>query len=147
LDESLRLLIIGGDVLLPESAHGGERVRLLNAYGPTETTVTSTVFDVPQVSQSRLRARVPIGRPLANRAMYVLESSGALAPVGVPGELYIGGAFMARGYLNEPELTAEKFIPDPYSKHPGARMYRTGDLARFLTDGTVEFLGRIDHQV
>ena len=152
LGESLRLLIIGGDIMLPESAQLGQRVRgeslrLLNAYGPTETTVTSSVFDVPQISQGRLRARVPIGHPLANRAMYVLDSLGAIAPVGVPGELCIGGAFMARGYLSEPELTAEKFAPDPYSKHPGARLYRTGDLARFLPDGNIEFLGRMDHQV
>ncbi|HEY0762320.1 MAG TPA: amino acid adenylation domain-containing protein [Pyrinomonadaceae bacterium] len=150
--ESLRLLIIGGDVLMPESAQAGEQVhgeslRLLNAYGPTETTVTASAFDVPQNSQNRLRARVPIGRPFANRAMYVLDRLGALAAVGVPGELYIGGAFMARGYLNEPELTAEKFVPDPFSKHAGARMYRSGDLARFLPDGNVEYLGRIDNQV
>ena len=91
--------------------------------------------------------RVPIGRPLANRAIYILDRYGNPVPIGVHGNLHIGGAGLARGYLNRPDLTAEKFIPDPFSAEPGARMYKTGDLARYRPDGNIEFLGRVDHQV
>ena len=91
--------------------------------------------------------RIPIGRPLANREIYILDQHGNPVPVGVPGELYIGGACLARGYLKRADLTAENFIPNPFSGEPGARLYKTGDLARYLPDGNIEFLGRIDHQV
>lgn len=91
--------------------------------------------------------RPPIGHPLANTHVYVLDERLQLVPVGVPGELYIGGAGVARGYLNRPELTAERFIPHPWNTRPGARLYRSGDLARYRSDGTLEFLGRLDHQV
>jgi acyl carrier protein len=90
---------------------------------------------------------VSIGRPIANTQIYLLDSHLQPVPIGVPGELYIGGAGLARGYLNRPELTAQKFIPNPFSSEPSSRLYKTGDLARYLPDGNIEFIGRIDHQV
>jgi amino acid adenylation domain-containing protein len=117
--------------------------RLYNLYGPTETTTYSTFTPI-----ERYVANPPgIGRPIANTQIYVLDRNGNPAGTGVPGELCIGGVGLARGYLNRPYLTAEKFVPNAFSTEPGARMYRTGDRARWLTDGTLEFLGRIDHQV
>ena len=116
--------------------------RLFNAYGPTETTVCATLMDCSRW-QNRQQSP-PIGRPIANVRTYILHENEQLAPIGVPGELYVGGDGIARGYLNRPELTAEKFIADPFG--PG-RLYKTGDLARWLPDGTIEYLGRIDHQV
>jgi len=149
----LRLVIIGGDVLQPETIRlwwqtPMKRVRLLNAYGPTETTITSTTFDVTAYGEKALSLRrVPIGRPTPGRRLYVLDRYGKPVPVGVPGELYIGGPRVALSYLYRPKLTAEKFLPDLFSGEPGARMYRTGDLVRYLPDGNLEFLGRMDHQV
>ncbi len=149
----LRLVIVGGDVMLPEVFNLWQQlpmnsVRLLNAYGPTEATITATTFEINhQASKHLSLSSIPIGRPLANRRIYILDIHGNPVPIGVPGELYIGGAGLARGYLNHPELTREKFIPDPFSDKPGARLYRTGDLARYVPDGNIEFLGRIDHQV
>ena len=90
---------------------------------------------------------VPIGRPIANTEIYILDRYLKPVPVGVPGELYIGGAGLARGYLNRPELTEEKFIGHPFSADPAARLYKTGDLARYRSDGNIEYLGRLDHQV
>ena len=148
-----RLVIAGGEAMVPKDLALWKHTplspaQLLNAYGPTETTVTATTFDVvPLLTASQLPARVPIGRPLANRSVFVLDQSRNPVPIGIAGELYIGGAGLARGYLNRPELTAEKFIPDPFSREPGARLYRSGDLARYLPDGNIEFLGRSDHQV
>jgi len=148
-----RLFIVGGDTMLPDVLNLWKRTpinssRLLNAYGPTETTITATVFKISgRAGENTTHQRVPIGRPLVGRAIYILDQHGNPVPIGVPGELYIGGASLARGYLNRPELTAEKFIPDPFSAEPGARMYKTGDLARYLPDGNIEFLGRVDHQV
>jgi len=148
-----RLFIVGGDTMLPDGLSLWQRtpvnsVRLLNVYGPTETTITATAFEFnPRLCENRIFHRIPIGRPLANREIYILDKYGNPVPVGVSGELYIGGAGLARGYLNRPELTAEKFIPNPFSEEPGARLYKTGDLARYLPDGNIEFLGRVDHQV
>lgn len=113
-----------------------------NIYGPTETTVWSTLHRVTPGT-----GPVSIGRPIANTQVYILDAQLQPVPIGVTGEFYIGGDGLARGYLNRPDLTAEKFIPDPFSPEPGRRLYRTGDLARYWPDGTIDFLGRIDHQV
>ena len=121
--------------LLPKCAS------LWNMYGPTETTIWSAVYAVEKGKP------VLIGRPIANTQFYVVDSHLQPVPVGVPGELLIGGEGLARGYWNRPELTAEKFIADPFSTDAESRLYRTGDLVRYLADGTLEFLGRIDHQV
>jgi amino acid adenylation domain-containing protein len=148
-----RLFIVGGDTMLPDGLDLWQRtpvnsVRLLNAYGPTETTITATAFECgPLLCDNRTFQRIPIGRPLANRETYILDNYGNPVPVGVPGELHIGGVGVGRGYLNWPDLTAEKFVPNPFSEEPGARLYKTGDLARYLPDGNIEFLGRVDHQV
>ncbi len=117
--------------------------RVFNLYGPSEDTTYST-FSLIGKEIDRIP---PIGRPIANSQVHLLDSQGGLVPVGVPGELHISGDGLARGYLNRPELTADRFIPNPFSDQPGARLYRTGDLARYLIDGRLEFLGRIDHQV
>ena len=111
-------------------------------YGPTETTIWSTVYPVKSPE-----GIIPIGRPIANTQIYLLDAALQPVPAGVVGELYIGGEGVARGYLNRPDLTGQRFIADPFSARPGARMYRTGDLARYRPDGNIEFLGRIDHQV
>jgi amino acid adenylation domain-containing protein len=148
-----RVFIVGGDVMLPEFLELWQRtpmssIRLINAYGPTETTITATAFDItPRFRENSTLRRIPIGRPLANREIYILDKYGNAVPVGVPGELYIGGACLARGYLNRPDLTAETFMPNPFNAEAGARLYKTGDLARYLADGNVEFLGRVDDQV
>src|SRR6266516_3927036 len=115
---------------------------LYNMYGPTETTIWSSVYEIKPEHSS-----ISIGRPIANTQLYLLDGQLQLVPVGVPGELYIGGDGLARGYLHRPELTAERFIHHPFSIQPEARIYRTGDLARYRADGTVELIGRIDHQV
>jgi thioesterase domain-containing protein/acyl carrier protein len=148
-----RLFIVGGDTMLPDVLKLWQRtpvnsIRLLNVYGPTETTVFATAFEIaPRPGESTTYQRVPIGRPFANRAIYILDQHSHPVPIGVQGHLHIGGVGLARGYLNRPELTAEKFIPDPFRVEPGARMYKTGDLARYRPDGNIEFLGRADHQV
>jgi amino acid adenylation domain-containing protein/non-ribosomal peptide synthase protein (TIGR01720 family) len=122
--------------------------RLLNAYGPTETVVTATTFDVSAGFRLAAGARaVPIGRPFGRRSAYVLDAALAPVPLGVAGELFLGGAPVARGYLGRPALTAERFVPDPFGGAPGGRLYRTGDLARRGDDGALAFLGRADRQV
>lgn len=126
----------------------GQKVEWCNAYGPSETTITASNYEPASISSAREeKSTVPIGRPVINVEMYVLDPSQQLVPAGVAGELYIGGAGLARGYHNQPGQTAERFIPHPYSSKPGERLYRTGDLARFRADGNVEFLGRVDEQV
>ncbi len=148
-----RLFIVGGDTMLPDGFNLWQKTpvnsaRLLNVYGPTETTITATAFELsPRFCESRTFQRIPIGRPFANREIYILDNYGNPVPVGVPGEIYIGGEGVGRGYLNQPQLTADKFVPNPFSEEPGARLYKTGDLARYLPDGNMEFLGRVDHQV
>ncbi|KAI1288934.1 hypothetical protein EDD11_009530, partial [Mortierella claussenii] len=141
--------VIGGEALSPATVALWRSiqpdVRLVNEYGPTETTVGCSVYDMRiPLSQSSI---VPIGRPIANTRLYLLDTRGRPVPLGSVGELYIGGAGVARGYLNRPDLTAERFLPDPFSDREDARMYRTGDLARYLSDGNLEYLGRNDHQV
>lgn len=139
---SLRLLISGGDVLKGEYITNlVQTANVYNTYGPTEATVCATYYRCPEGVQGH----VPIGKPIANDRVYILDSANHLQPIGVPGELCIAGDGVARGYLNRPELTEEKFLFDPFI--PGAMMYRTGDLARWLPDGNIEFLGRIDAQV
>jgi aspartate racemase len=117
---------------------------LLNIYGSSEVSADSTAYEV---GTGLLPASVPIGRPIANTRIYLLDKFRQPVPIGVPGELHVGGDGLARGYLERPELTAEKFIPDPFGSEPGARLYRTGDVARYLPDGDLEYLGRVDHQV
>ena len=119
-------------------------VGLHNLYGPTEAAVDVTAWTCPADFKQSV---VPIGKPVANTRMYILNAYGQPVPVGVIGELYIGGVQVARGYMNRPDLTAEKFVADPFAGEPGARMYRTGDLGRWLADGNIEYLGRNDFQV
>ncbi|MGA9381054.1 MAG: amino acid adenylation domain-containing protein [Phormidium sp.] len=122
---------------------------LWNVYGPTETTIWSTIYEVKSSEGATdfLDFSESIGRPIANTEIHILDSFLQIVPIGVVGELYIGGAGLARGYLNQPELTNEKFIPNPFSKEPNSRLYKTGDLARYQSDGNIEYLGRIDNQV
>ena len=120
----------------------------LSSYGPTEATITTTAFQTTRENAGLLALpEVPIGRPLAGARLYLLDPSLEPAPIGVPGEVFIGGPGVTRGYWRRPELTAERFVPDPFSSEPGARLYRTGDLVRRLADGSLRFLGRADHQV
>jgi len=118
--------------------------RLSNLYGPTEAAVDVTFWEC---NLGHGHPRVPIGRPISNIRMYVLDRHGQPVPIGVAGDIFIGGVGVGRGYLNRPELTAERFIADPFSPAPSARLYKTGDLGRWSTDGALEYLGRNDHQV
>ena len=137
-------ILCGGEALSRELANQlvEKGASLWNLYGPTEATIWSTIDRVDNTEGT-----VCIGRPIANTQIYLLDEHLQPVPVGVPGELYIGGAGLARGYLNRPELTAQKFIVNPLSQEPSARLYKTGDLARYQRDGNIEYLGRIDHQV
>ena len=151
--ESLRLVVVGSERVLPQQLElwrrtVGHRVRWLNAYGLTEGTVTATVWEEEEGSELEgLRRSVPIGRPIANVAAHVLDADLHPLPDGATGELYLGGAGVARGYLRRPDLTAASFVPDPRAGVPGARLFRSGDLARRLPDGNLEFLGRADRQL
>jgi amino acid adenylation domain-containing protein/FkbM family methyltransferase len=141
---ALRLLLTGGDRLNQHPTHEFPFC-LVNHYGPTENTVVSTCTEVQ--ATDALHTAPPIGRPLPNTRAYVVDPYLQPVPIGVAGELLLGGVQLATGYLNRPELTAERFIADPFSAEPGAQLYRTGDLVRYLPDGNIEFLWRIDHQV
>src|SRR5262249_16141689 len=145
---SLRTAIVAGEECRTELVTRHREIlpatELFNEYGPTEGSVWCSVY---RICDSLGGASVPIGRPIPNARLYILDAHQDPVPIGIPGEVHIGGPGVAFGYLNRPELTAEKFIPDPFSAEPGARLYRTGDLARYLPDGNIEFLGRIDQQV
>jgi amino acid adenylation domain-containing protein len=141
-DAELRVLLTGGD-RLPALAAAGLPFRVVNNYGPTETTVVAT--SGPLDAGASLAAPT-LGRPIANAAARVLDAHLRPVPIGVPGELFVGGAGVARGYSGRPDLTAARFLPDPFDGPPGARMYRTGDRVRLLSDGRLEFLGRLDRQ-
>ena len=117
---------------------------MINGYGPTECTTFACCYPIPQTLPAEA-VSVPIGRPIGNTRAYVLDHRGQLAPIGAPGELYLGGDGLARGYLNRPELTAERFVASPFE--PATRLYRTGDRVRWRSDGVLEFLGRLDDQV
>jgi amino acid adenylation domain-containing protein len=153
LPGSLRLVILGGEKALPERLASWRKranagVRLVNTYGPTETTIVATVCDLSiAIEQSKSDVEVPIGRPIRNAFVYVLDRQLRPVPVGVPGELYIGGAGVARGYLNRPGLTAEKFIANPFADMRAPRLYKTGDVVRYRFDGNIEFLRRSDNQI
>ena len=151
LPTSIRLVIIGGekaatDRLVAWHARAGDAIRLVNTYGPTETTVAVTISELRN-ADACVSGVVPIGRPFANTRAYVLDANLQPAPIGVAGELYIGGPGVARGYINRADLTAEKFIADPFSADSADRLYRTGDRVRYRRDGQIEFLGRIDNQI
>jgi amino acid adenylation domain-containing protein len=171
LPAALRLLIIGGEAALPDAlmrwqASAGARLRLLNTYGPTEATVAATAWEAPDQGTLADPHHVPIGRPVANTQAYVLDAAMQPVPLGVAGELYLGGVGLARGYLGRPDATAERFVPNPFAgvsgigyrvsggkvpdtryPIPATRLYKTGDRARYRADGTLEFLGRVDQQV
>jgi amino acid adenylation domain-containing protein/non-ribosomal peptide synthase protein (TIGR01720 family) len=146
----IRQLLIGGEALSMPHVQRGLKLlpstQILNGYGPTESTTFTCCYRIPKQMDKAIRS-IPIGSPISNTEVYLLDHYLNPVPIGVRGELYIGGTGLARGYLNDPELTAEKFIPNPFSHEPGERVYKTGDLARYLPDGNIEFLGRLDHQV
>jgi len=140
----LQCLIVAGESCSPELVAGWSKGRrFFNAYGPTEATVCATTFE----NSAKYQDKLPIGSPIANTQIYILDNHHMPVPIGIPGELHIGGAGVARGYLNRPELIVEKFINNPFSKEQNSRLYKTGDLARYLPDGNIEYLGRIDNQV
>lgn len=145
----LRYLFVGGDAvdaaIIAEVMRTSPPEHFIHAYGPTETTLFATTYEVTNADRGALS--IPIGRPISNTTIYILDRHGRPAPVGVPGELHIGGVGVARGYLNRAALTAERFVADPFSAVPGARLYKTADLARHRSDGNIEFLGRRDHQI
>jgi amino acid adenylation domain-containing protein len=145
----LRYLLTGGDVVDPRAAakilRESPPQHLIHCYGPSESTTFATTQEVEEISE---RAKsIPIGQPIANTQVYLLDSHGQPVPIGVAGEIYIGGAGLAHGYLNRPGLTVEQFRVDPFAGQPGARMYKTGDLGRYMAGGNIEFLGRNDFQV
>ncbi|MFO0762808.1 MAG: non-ribosomal peptide synthase/polyketide synthase, partial [Byssovorax sp.] len=144
----LKQLLIGGEALSVPHVEKGLRLlpgtRIINGYGPTEGTTFTCCHSI---RTEDLGGSIPIGRPIANTAVYILDPARNLVPIGVPGELYIGGDGVSLGYLKRPDLTAERFVVDPFGGEPGARLYRTGDLVRYRPSGEIEYLGRIDQQV
>ncbi|MEA2038547.1 MAG: amino acid adenylation domain-containing protein [Thermodesulfobacteriota bacterium] len=153
LPVDLRVVIVGGEKASASTYSTWSkltkgRTRWFNTYGPTECAVVSTVYEPDASFESEgTGPDLPIGRPIANTQIYVLDKNLQPVPVGVPGEMFIGGAGVARGYLNRPELTAERFIKNPFSDSPGERLYKTGDLVRYLPDGNIDFIGRTDFQL
>ncbi len=150
LPSSLRLVTTGTERALPErlrlwQRYADNRIQLLNTYGPAEATIGASVCDITHFVEPN--AEIPIGKVLPNIQIYILDQHLLQVPIGVFGELYIGGVAPARGYIQRPEFTAERFLPDPFSGKSGVRLYRTGDIARYRPDGLLEFLGRVDHQV
>jgi hypothetical protein len=148
LFSELRLVIIGGEEAHPTAMLAwqsalGDRVKLLNTYGPTEATIVTTVADLSEIGTGI----VPIGKVIPNTRAYILSPEMLQMPIGAPGELYLSGKGLARGYINQPDTTASVFVPDPFSEQSGAIMYRTGDMARYLPDGNIEYLGRRDRQL
>ena len=145
----LRMVVIAGERVLPERLtawqHIAKRPLLINTYGLTESTIVSTAVELSHLPFDG--GEVPIGPPISNTQLYVLDKNFEPVPVNMPGELQIGGNLLARGYYRRPDVTAERFVPNPFSNQPGARLYRTGDLAKFPTKDTLEFIGRRDHQV
>lgn len=146
---AIQALILGGEALDGQTIRpwrtAAPHMRVINEYGPTETVVGCCIYEVP-LAPGMPEGPVPIGRPIANTQLYILDSHLRPVPIGVPGELFIGGHGLARGYLRQPELTNRRFIPNPFNPSPGTRLYRTGDRARYLSDGNIEFLGRLDRQ-
>jgi thioesterase domain-containing protein/acyl carrier protein len=149
----LNTILVGGEKLseshIEKMRQEYPGIKLINGYGPTENTTFSLTYAIGDIPQGKA---IPLGRPLNNRNAYVLDTQYQLSPIGVQGEIYLGGAGLARGYLNRPELTAEKFISNPFGpdsnrEEPGARLYKTGDLGKWLPDGNIEYLGRMDDQV
>src|ERR1043165_1843450 len=145
----VKQVLVGGEEVTPkgvrEVLNQGKPERLLNCYGPTESTTFATWYEIKDVEEGA--TTVPIGSPISNTEVYILNEALMPAPVGIRGELYIGGDGLARGYLGRPKLTAEKFVPHPFSRVPGARLYKTGDFCRYRADGSIEFHGRQDHQI
>ncbi|MBD2528165.1 amino acid adenylation domain-containing protein [Nostoc flagelliforme FACHB-838] len=152
LPVSLRLVMVGGEKVsrnayLTWVEKFGKQVRWLNAYGSLETTLTATVYDPETATEaSNTRSEIPIGRAIANTKIYILDQRSQPVPIGIPGEIYISGIGVAQGYFNRPDLTSEKFIPNPFSSESGSYLYKSGDLGRYLSDGNIEFLGRLDNQ-
>jgi len=149
LDIQTQAFIIGGEALSKKIVSFWQRyspnIRLINEYGPTEAVVGCCTYEVK--NETFLGENIPIGRPIANTKLYILDNHLQPVPIGVVGELYIGGACLARGYLNRPELTQNRFIANPFAQQQGLHLFKTGDLARYLPNGNIEFLGRIDYQV
>ena len=147
---SIQQLLTGAEVLSVNHVRRAldmlPSVQLVNCYGPTESTTFTSCYVIPKQLDDPIRS-IPIGRPIKNTQVYILDQFLNPVPVGVPGELHIAGPGLARGYLRRPELTAEKFVPDPFSQDPNSRLYKTGDQARYLPDGNIQFLGRLDRQV
>lgn len=149
----LRLVMVGSEKVsrnayLTWVEKVGKRSRWLNAYGSLETTLTATVYDPETATEpSNTRSEIPIGRAIGNTQIYILDRRSQPVPIGIPGEIYISGIGTAQGYFNRPDLTSEKFIPNPFSSESGAYLYKSGDLGRYLSDGNIEFLGRLDNQV
>ncbi|XP_055301537.1 uncharacterized protein LOC129568046 [Sitodiplosis mosellana] len=145
--DRLRYVFVGGEasdpLIVRDWYKSYDQTVLVNSYGPTEIVIDATVWFCDNAISENVSV-VPIGRPLPNRLIYLLDANGEPVPLGAEGEMYIGGVGVARGYFNRPKLTAERFLPDPFSETPAARMYRTGDRARYLPDGNLVYLGRTD---